>query len=387
MTPMIVHCLFEKMIPVSELKPHPKNRNKHPKDQIERLAKILSYQGVRAPIVVSKESGFIVKGHGTLQAIKTNEWTEAAVVYQSFSSPDVEYAFVQSDNAIASWADLDFSAINIDFPDLGPDFDLDMLGIKNFKIDKQDAPEDPGPTSLPVEPKTKRGDIYVLGNHRLICGDATMLGDVEKLMDKLIARLVEAMSHFFEDSFTEDEWQSLLSGSISNLWIAMADNSVAYVCLDWRRSHELVPHLKKHFKFSNLIVWDKVVHGLGSDYKYTHELIHVCKKGDPELDTHQGDAEYQDLWHLQRIMGHDEEHATKKPIELVERAIRHGSKQDQIVLDLFGGSGSTLVAAERLQRRCFMSELDPRYCDVIVSRWEKMVGQTAQLIKADFTSI
>jgi hypothetical protein len=134
---MNVHCKYDSLIKCNSLKPHPKNRNKHPEDQIERLAKILEYQGVRAPIVVSKRSGNIVKGHGTLKAIKKNGWTEAPVVYQDFTDEDQEWLFLQSDNAIAMWAELDLKGINADLEDLGP-FDIDLIGIKNFTENASD---------------------------------------------------------------------------------------------------------------------------------------------------------------------------------------------------------------------------------------------------------
>jgi hypothetical protein len=132
---MKIHCKYDELVSVKGLKPHPKNRNKHPKDQIERLAKILTYQGLRAPVVVSRLSGFIVKGHGTLAAIKEAGEDKAPVVYQEFENADQEYAFVQSDNAIANWAELDLSGINLDLAELGPDLDIDLLGIKHFNLD------------------------------------------------------------------------------------------------------------------------------------------------------------------------------------------------------------------------------------------------------------
>ncbi len=124
-----IHCRYDKLISVDKFIPHPKNRNEHPPEQIKRLAKILKYQGVRAPIVVSKQSGFIVKGHGTLLAIKQCGETKAPVVYQNFATPRKEYLFVQSDNAIAVWAELDLSGIQADIKELGKDFDLDLLGL------------------------------------------------------------------------------------------------------------------------------------------------------------------------------------------------------------------------------------------------------------------
>ena len=150
----------------------------------------------------------------------------------------------------------------------------------------------------------------------------------------------------------------------------MKENSVAYICLDWRRNHELIKVVKDTgFHLSNIIVWDKVVHWLGSDYKYTYELINVCKKGNPILDTHQWDREYSDVWHIQRKMGKDEDHATKKPIELCERPINHGSSKWDIIWDLFLWSWSTIIASEKLSRKCYGMELDPIYIEVILKRF------------------
>lgn len=128
-------CKYDELVGPKALKPHPKNRNKHPKEQVERLKKLIEYQGVRAPIIVSSLSKFIVKGHGTLLAMKEAGMKEFPVVYQDFADNEQEYAFLQSDNAITGWAELDYSGINNDLADLGPDFDLENLGIKNFALD------------------------------------------------------------------------------------------------------------------------------------------------------------------------------------------------------------------------------------------------------------
>lgn len=137
-----IHCTHDKLVKITELKPHPKNRNKHPEDQIERLTKILKYQGIRSPIKVSKRSGFITAGHGRLEAFKKLKIKQIPVNYQDYDSDEQEYADLQSDNAIALWADLDLSGINLDVPDLGPDFDIDMLGIKDFNLDFKPGTED-----------------------------------------------------------------------------------------------------------------------------------------------------------------------------------------------------------------------------------------------------
>lgn len=132
---MQIHCQYSQLVPVKELKVHPKNRNKHPEDQVERLARILEYQGWRYPIKVSKLSGFITSGHGRLAAAKLLKLKEVPVSFQDYADETQEYADLQADNAIASWSHLDFAAINAELVDLGPDFDIDLLGIRNFLIE------------------------------------------------------------------------------------------------------------------------------------------------------------------------------------------------------------------------------------------------------------
>ncbi len=132
---MKIHCAFNDMVSVHDLKQHPKNRNKHPQEQIERLAQILEYQGWRYPVKVSKRSGFVTSGHGRIEAAKLNGWDKVPVNFQDYDDDVQEYADVQSDNAIASWAELDMSGINLDIGDLGPDFNIDFLGIENFTLD------------------------------------------------------------------------------------------------------------------------------------------------------------------------------------------------------------------------------------------------------------
>jgi hypothetical protein len=131
---MIVHCPHDALVSVKDLKPNPLNRNSHPKDQVERLAKILEFQGWRYPIKVSKRSGLITSGHGRLEAAKLLKWKEVPVSFQEYASEEQEYADTVSDNSIASWSELDLSGINSDLTDLGPDFDIDLLGIKEFSL-------------------------------------------------------------------------------------------------------------------------------------------------------------------------------------------------------------------------------------------------------------
>jgi hypothetical protein len=149
---MIIHCKYDELKNPKELKDHPQNRNKHGQDQIERLAELYKGHGIRHPIIVSNKTGFIVAGHGRKLAAIRAGIEAMPVVYQDFESPEMEYAFIQSDNAIATWSELDISSINKDLENLGPDFDLDLLGIKNFVLDVSEKGFDP---SLDIEADVK----------------------------------------------------------------------------------------------------------------------------------------------------------------------------------------------------------------------------------------
>lgn len=380
---MNVNCLYDKLVPVSELKQHPKNRNAHPKDQVERLAKILKYQGWRYPIKVSKQSGFITSGHGRLEAAIENGWPEVPVNYQDYENETQEYADLQADNAIASWSDLDLSKINTDLSDLGPDFDLDMLGIKDFVLepaDKLDPGCDEDEVPEKVEPKTKLGDIYSLGAHRLMCGDSTSIDAVEKLMNGQKADMV----------FTDPPYGMNLNTNFQDIHKgAKTGKNHAPVIGD---SNKFDPSCLFTVSSKDRLVW-------GADYFIENLPIggswYVWDKTVGRFEGRIGN-EFELLWtelpHKRLVFRHEwvgynglekedtktRGHPNQKPVELLCKILDQ-FKHDNI-LDLFGGSGSTLIACEKTNRKCFMMELDPHYCDVIVARWEKFTGQTADLL-------
>lgn len=184
------------------------------------------------------------------------------------------------------------------------------------------------------------------------------------------------LSHMFQDSFTPEQYSQLLDDVFTNYLTVTKGECAYYVFIDWRKMGDIKAKLEKLMDVKNVLVWDKQVHGLGSDYKFTYEMCVVGKKGKPEINNRYG-LDYQDIWRVQRQMGRNEDHATAKPVELLEKPIKHASKQDDIVLDLFGGSGSTLIACEKTKRTCYMMELDPKYCDVIIKRYEDYAGQRA----------
>lgn len=406
---MKVRCAHDELVLTSQLKSHPKNRNRHPADQIVRLADILKYQGWRYPVKVSKRSGFVTSGHGRIEAARLNGWDKVPVNYQDYDSEEQEYADVQADNAIASWAELDLSGINSDLGDLGPDFDIDLLGIKDFVLEpieklEPQCDEDETP-EVPEEPKTKRGDIYKLGRHRLMCGDSTSIDDVEKLMDGEKADMVFTDPPYgmkLDTEYKRENWgdrpNTHSGGNKGNNYAqVIGDHNdftpelIQTVFAAFPESSEIflwgADYYAEHIPSRNegsWIVWDKVTnrHGEesgcaafhGSNFelcwsksRHKRELARVMHKGLASVDKDK------------RV------HPTQKPVQLAEWFFERWGKPGDSVADLFGGSGSTLIACEKTNRKSFMMELDPKYCDVIVARWMKYTGKMAYRMLEDGT--
>ena len=390
---MIVRCAFDKLVDLDELIAHPKNRNKHPDDQIKRLAEILKYQGWRYPVKVSNRSERVTSGHGRILAAKLAGWKQVPVNYQDYDSDEQEYADVQADNAIASWAELDLSGINSDIGDLGPDFDIDLLGIKDFVLEPAELIPQCDEDAVPehVEPRTKLGDVYQLGRHRLMCGDSTSIDAVENLMGGEKADMVftdppygmrldtdyttmggSSKKHApvlgDGDDFTPELINTVFASAPSATEVFMwgADyyaehlpnkNDGAWLVWDKRSSPEDIGKMDGQFGSAFELCW--------SMKKHSREMIRLTRP----TSFWRGDE--------------TSVHPTQKPVGLVEWIFERYGKPN--VLDLFGGSGSTLIACEKTNRRCFMMELDPKYCSVIVERWCKYTGQEAYLLNEDGT--
>lgn len=394
---MIVHCKYDKMIPVNELISHPKNRNDHSKDQIERLAKILSYQGLRAPIVVSTLTGFIVKGHGTLEAIKKNKWPDAPVVLQDFETSDQEYAFLTSDNAIASWSELDLSGINTDIGDLGPDFNIDMLGIKDFVLELAEkipqCDEDEVPEAK--ESICKLGDIWRLGDHRLMCGDSTNIQHVEFLMNGEKADMVftdppygmnldtdytKMSGNDYKDKDAESKKYNAVIGDNKKFDPGIIHGAFDYVSevFLWGADYYAESLIDKNN--GSWIVWDKREDGTGVNldkrFGSQFELCWSKQKHRREIAR----IRWAGFFGTEKEFDRKRCHPTQKPTALIEWFFQRYDGQK--VVDLFGGSGSTMIACEKTNRKCFMLEIDTHYCDVIIARWEKYTGKKAELTNA-----
>lgn len=366
---MKIECLYDVLVSVSELKLNPKNRNVHPADQIERLAEILKYQGWRYPVKVSRLSGLVTSGHGRVEAARLNGWTEVPVNYQEYKNEEQEYADTIADNAIASWAELDLSGIQLDVSGLSTEFNIEFLGMKDFSIVEPEVIPGCDEDEVPdhVEQKTRLGDIYQLGSHRLICGDSTSIDAVEKLMNGEKADMVFTDPPYGMSAVSNS---GVLSKSYTRGDIMNDDNvSVA------KDAYSICAGLS----IQKLIFW-------GANY-YSSSLPDatcwlVWDKNNGQSDQMDCELAWTNLKGVTRQFTQASEksnrvHPTQKPVSLAEWCLERW--EAGLVMDLFGGSGSTLIACEKTNRQCFMMELDPHYCDIIVARWEKYTGKKAQL--------
>jgi DNA modification methylase len=338
----------------------------------------------------------VTSGHGRIEAARLNGWNDVPVNFQDYESEEQEYADVQADNAIASWAELDLAGINSDLGELGPDFDLDLLGIRNFvlepveKLDPQ-CDEDEVPEIVP--PRTKAGDLYILGRHKLLCGDSTMLSDVEKLMDGEKADIIwtdppynvsytgktkDALK-IENDSMDDEQFYKFLYDVYSNMIMHTKPGCAIYVAhadsegVNFRKAMKDAGWLLKQ-----CLIWVKQTFVMGrQDYHWKHEpILYGWAPG--AAHNWFSDRKQCTVVNFDKP-NRNAEHPTMKPVELIEYFLGNSCPEAGLVLDLFGGSGSTLIAAEKTQRRANLMELDPRYCDVIVARWEKYTGQKAEL--------
>ena len=397
-----VHCAHDAIVDVAALVPNPKNPNTHPDNQIQLLGRIIRETGWRAPITVSKRSGFIVKGHGRLAAALLEGFKEVPVDYQHYDSEAQEYADLVADNRIAELAEIDQKMLADIFADIDTgEIPLELTGYTEDEVedivtalsealhndldDPDNVPEVPEPEKV----LTQQGDLWILGRHRLLCGDSTNREDVDTLMDGKKADMV----------FTDPPYA--LFGNSTGVCGVGDDKMImpffreigrmiqrhlkqmghAYVCHDWQTGATI----KEAFSGltpKNLIVWRKAeAGGLGSFYTKIYELIWlfanepelgIVGKNKPKARTINGVA---NIWDCPVVQAPERDHNAQKPVNLIKIAIENSSDPDEIVLDLFGGSGSTMIACEELYRSCYLMELEPKYCDVIVRRYIKTTGK------------
>lgn len=372
---MNIHCKYDELANPKKLKNHPKNRNKHGQDQIDRLSELYKYHGIRHPIIVSKRSNYIVAGHGRKLAAIRCGLEEFPVEYQEFDSDEAEYAFLQADNAIALWAELDLSGINSDLGDLGPDFDINMLGIKDFKLDLNEDEDFGDPDQIPEDVPTKAnlGDLFILGSHRLLCGDSTDMATVEKLMSGEKADLgfcdPPYNLGFDYNSYKDNKSEREYADFSENWFLNLKKSTDRQIVTLGTKNISIMSNLDK---VSGVACWVK---------KNWITSCHISKLQQWEPIFFYGDftklKRNSDLFEINRVFQKDvgDNHTCPKQIELIKDIFSHYCIEN--VVDLFGGSGTSLIAAEILNKKSFLIELDPHYIDVIIARWQKFTGKKA----------
>jgi len=424
---------------LAEIRPYENNPRLND-DAVDVVAASIREFGFRQPIVVDTD-GVIIVGHTRWKAAKKLGLEYVPVHVATELTPAQIKAYRLADNKSASIAEWDMELLPLELEGLKEmEFDLGLLGFSPEELAEilsppaveglTDPDEVPEP---PDEATTQPGDLWILGNHRLLCGDSSKTADVDRLLDGAAIDLVntdppynvrveprsnnaiaaglssfQAAHHqaldlarhpekaiptdrklrpkdrpLANDFVSDDEFDRLLDAWFGNIARILAPGRAFYLWGGYANCGNYPPVLKAHgLYFSQAVIWVKEHPVLTrKDFMGNHEW---CFYGWREGAAHQffGPANAVDVWPIKKINPQSMIHLTEKPVELAVRAIQYSSRPGENVLDLFGGSGSTLIAAEQTGRRAYLMELDALYCDVIVQRWEKFTGQKAQCLQA-----
>jgi len=409
---------------IDEIKPDPANARRHSGKQIRKLADSIETFGFNVPVLVDAELN-AVAGHARLAACRLLGLAEVPTLCLDHLSPAQLRAFMLADNRLtelAQWDDRLLAQQLKDLSLLGLDFSLEVTGFEMAEIDLRieslehlpspdDDPADalPGPANPPL---SKIGDLWMLANHRVLCGSALDAAAFTALMGDERAAMVftdppynvpidghasglGAIHHrpfpMASGEMDRTEFTAFLGQAIRNLAAFSIDGSLHYLCMDWRHIEELLAAGRDVYgALKNLVVWVKDNAGMGAFYRSQHELVFVFKRGSQghrnNVQLGQFGRNRSNIWRYPgagSFARRDEEgnllalHPTVKPVAMVADAILDCSARGDIVLDAFLGSGTTLIAAERTGRRCYGMELDPVYADTIVRRWQKLSGGSA----------
>jgi len=372
---------------VTELIPYVKNSRTHSDEQVAQIAASIKEFGWTNPILIDGNNG-IIAGHGRLMAARKLGHKEVPTIELKDLTETQKKAYIIADNRLALNAGWDNEMLTIELNDLLSDgFALDILGFDPKEIAALLEPEvvegltdEDAVPDVPEEPKTKLGDIYQLGNHRLMCGDSSSQNDIDKLLDGDRPDMIFTDPPYNidyqgvsdkRDKIKNDKMED--SAFVDFLIQTLYGCETMYVCCSWHYSHLFREALEKiGRKPKAMIVWNKVNPAQHLDkYFKQHEIIFYY--GDyGGHKTLRGD-----IWTIKRQK--NTVHPTMKPVELIEIALED-NKGKKVVFDMFGGSGSTMIACEKQSRNARLMELDPKYCDVIVKRWEDFTGKKAVLL-------
>ena len=412
---------IEHIAPAS-LRPWAKNARTHSKKQLRQIAESIRTFGFTNPVLID-QTGTILAGHGRVEAARSLGMETVPCLRIEHMSEAEKRAYVIADNKLALNAGWDEEMLAQELQGLlgteGLGFDIGVIGFEVAEIDSLVeglTPEEPGDPQDDILPelaprRVDTGDIWQLGPHRQVCGDALDPRVVADLMDGNLARMVFSDPPYnvkidghvggsgktkhrefamASGEMTQDEFTSFLTKAFRNMADYSVDGSIHFLCMDWRHMREMLAAGHAVYdELKNLIVWAKDNGGMGTFYRSRHELIFVFKKGEAahvnsfELGQH---GRYRtNVWNYRGVntmrAGRMEElqlHPTVKPVQMIIDAIKDVSGRGEIVLDVFGGSGSTLIAAEKTGRRARLIELDRIYCDRILTRYERHAKDAAE---------
>lgn len=405
-------------LPISRLKPNPGNARTHSKQQIQQIAESIEVFGFTNPVLIDKTQG-IIAGHGRVEAAKLLKVKTVPTLCLEHLSPEQVKAYIIADNKLAENAGWDTDILAIELQgllDMDLDFEITVTGFEAPEIDilidglnsqAAEEPEDDIPESEDGTAITQPGDLWQIGPHRLICGDATKVEAYEKLLEGDKAQMVFTdppynvpidghvcglgkVKHreFAMGAGEMDEaaFTAFLEQTFSNLAAYSTEGALQFICMDWRHMTEIMAAgLQAYTELINLCVWAKTNGGMGSLYRSQHELVFVFKAGSGRHINNVELGKYgrnrTNVWTYPGIssFGKDRDtelslHPTVKPVAMVADAILDCSHRGGIILDAFAGSGTTLVAAEKTGRQGYGIELDPHYCDVILKRLQTVTG-------------
>ena len=404
-----VFCAHDAIVDVAKLVPNPKNPNQHPDSQIQLLGRIIRQAGWRQPITVSKRSGFIVKGHGRLAAALLEGMKEAPVDYQSYTTEAEEYADLVADNRIAELAETDNKLLADIFAEIDTgEIPMELTGYTEDEVESlvtalsealhndlhepDDIPEPPEPDQV----ITQKGDLWILGRHRVLCGSSTNVADMGLLLDGAHPEILLTDPPYCSGGFQESGkaagsigtnrkdgniptiandmlstrgYTNLIKNTFKTLPIV-----VAYIFTDWKMWVTLNDIVEgEGFGVRGMIVWNKKSPGLGIGWRAQHELCMFAHRTKPKWDKHKA---YGNV--LEATRSGNELHPTQKPVEILEKLLDNTDWAEG-VLDTFGGSGTTLIAAESVGQASFIMEMEPRFVDVIVRRYIKTTGKDTRI--------
>ncbi|HUE80385.1 MAG TPA: DNA methyltransferase [Sphingomicrobium sp.] len=410
----------------TELKPYDNNARTHSKKQIRQIADSIKRFGFTNPILITDQTQ-VIAGHGRLEAARLLGMPKVPTVKLSHLSEAERRAYILADNKLALNAGWDREILAIELQALVDlEFDVEITGFSLAEIDlvldeaHESSPEAGDPVDDEIPPfadlaVSRPGDLWELGRHRLICGDARAASDYSRLLTGEAADLVFTdppynvpidghvcglgrVQHrefaMGAGEMSQSAFTGFLVETLGNAARNCRDGAIAFVCMDWRHIGELLSAGSQAFsELKNLCVWNKTNGGMGAFYRSKHELVFVFKVGTAPHTNSFGLGEtgrYRtNVWDYAGISSisasrSDElaMHPTVKPVALIADAIRDCTRRGEIVLDCFGGSGSTLIAAEKTGRTARLIEFDPFYCDTIIRRFEKVTGKPARLSDA-----